>query len=342
MVTPPRLERGTPRSTIKGDRLSAADRPRQKIAAKPNKLLEFLQATTTLSDRARQPQTGASAYFWRIPLETRRHGEAGRIDGPGTQSVEGSRETLRGARPRRDRRLRGGLADRALSYVLRFRFQNASKKVTLGRFDPDANGLAENSRQGARGAKSVDGGAQAIGGRLGPRRRQEGRPTSRRASHSKGARRHTGGQGATARRLRQSCRRFISPRMAATCARPPEKRLPACSRRNWAPGKSVASAKLKRRTFTPLLDAVTARGAEITANRLHSYLRHFFVWAKGRKMIAASPLDGVCKPTSEKNRARSRALDDAELGRGLERRVRARLSVRAFFSTGDFAWRSSQ
>ncbi|HEY8066429.1 MAG TPA: Arm DNA-binding domain-containing protein, partial [Methylosinus sp.] len=32
---------------------------------------------------------------------------------------------------------------RALSYVLRFRFQGASKKVTLGRFDPDANGLAE-------------------------------------------------------------------------------------------------------------------------------------------------------------------------------------------------------
>jgi integrase len=62
-----------------------------------------------------------------------------------------------------------------------------------------------------------------------------------------------------------------------------------------------------------LLDAVTARGAEITANRLHSYLRHFFVWAKGRKMIAASPLDGVSKPTSEKNRSRSRALDDTEL-----------------------------
>ena len=30
-------------------------------------------------------------------------------------------------------------------------------------------------------------------------------------------------------------------------------------------------------------------------------------------MISASPLDGVSKPTSEKNRARSRALDDTEL-----------------------------
>ena len=32
---------------------------------------------------------------------------------------------------------------KALSYVVRFRFQNANKKVTLGRFDPDANGLGE-------------------------------------------------------------------------------------------------------------------------------------------------------------------------------------------------------
>ena len=41
----------------------------------------------------------------------------------------------------------------ALSYVLRFRFQNASKKFTLGRFDPDANGLAE-ARAKARGAQN--------------------------------------------------------------------------------------------------------------------------------------------------------------------------------------------
>jgi integrase len=72
-------------------------------------------------------------------------------------------------------------------------------------------------------------------------------------------------------------------------------------------------AEIETADVHALFDAVTARGAEITANRLHSYLRHFFVWAKGRKMIGASPLDGVSKPTSEKNRSRSRALDDTEL-----------------------------
>ena len=62
-----------------------------------------------------------------------------------------------------------------------------------------------------------------------------------------------------------------------------------------------------------LLDAVVARGAAITANRLHSYLRHLFNWAKGRTIVGVSPLDGVSKPISEKGRDRSRALEDDEL-----------------------------
>ena len=132
---------------------------------------------------------------------------------------------------------------RALSYVLRFRFQGASKKVTLGRFDLDANGLAEIRAKAREAQNQLTAARKPDGGHHGPRRRQEGRPAGRRASHSRGARRR-------ARRSR-SCSptpsarssRPIFRRMGAVCGRRPEKRLPACSRRNWAHGRSVASPK---------------------------------------------------------------------------------------------------
>ena len=62
-----------------------------------------------------------------------------------------------------------------------------------------------------------------------------------------------------------------------------------------------------------LLDRVVARGAEITANRLHAALRRMFRWAKERRIIQASPMDDIPPPISEKGRARERVLDDREL-----------------------------
>jgi integrase len=201
---------------------------------------------------------------------------------------------------------------RALSYVLRFRFQGASKKVTLGRFDPDANGLAE-IRAKAREAQtqltaarkpSADAldpaAAKRAARRAATRAVQQERAVAKAAKEpqadafDKVVETYLGTHG---RNLRPSTRKEIARLFA--------KELGAWAKRRVC--------EIETADVHALLDAVTARGAEITANRLHSYLRHFFVWAKSRKMIAASPLDGVSKPTSEKNRARSRALDDAEL-----------------------------
>jgi integrase len=202
---------------------------------------------------------------------------------------------------------------RALSYVLRFRFQGASKKVTLGRFDPDANGLAEirakareaqNQLTAARkpAADAMDPAAAKKAARLAAAQAvQKKRAVVKAAKEpqpdafDKVAGIYLATHG---RNLRASTRKEI--------ARLFDKELSA-----W---KNRRVGEIETADIHAVLDAITARGAEITANRLHSYLRHFFVWAKGRKMIAASPLDGVSKPTSEKNRARSRALDDAELG----------------------------
>jgi integrase len=200
----------------------------------------------------------------------------------------------------------------AVTYVLRFRFQKASKKVTLGRFDPNDDGLAEirvrareaqNQLTAARKptADALDPAAAKKVARLAAAQAvQKERAVVKAAkgpqpdAFDKVAEIYLATHG---RNLRASTRKEI--------ARLYDKELSA-----W---KNRRLGEIETADVHAVLDAITARGAEITANRLHSYLRHFFVWAKGRKLIATSPLDGVAKPTSEKNRARSRALDDAEL-----------------------------
>jgi integrase len=62
-----------------------------------------------------------------------------------------------------------------------------------------------------------------------------------------------------------------------------------------------------------LLDAVIARGATVAANRIFAALRRMFRWAKERRIISSSPCDDIRAPTSERGRARERALDDGEL-----------------------------
>ena len=201
---------------------------------------------------------------------------------------------------------------RALSYVLRFRFQNASKKATIGRFGPDANGLAEirakareaqNQLTAARkpAADALDPAAAKKAARLAATQAvQKERADSKAAKEpqpdafAKIVETYLATHG---RNLRASTRKEIARLFAKELGAWKERRL----------------SEIETADVHAILDAITARGSEITANRLHSYLRHLFVWAKGRKMIAISPLEGVAKPTSEKNRYRKRVLDNREL-----------------------------
>jgi len=201
---------------------------------------------------------------------------------------------------------------KALSYVVRFRFQNANKKVTLGRFDPDANGLAEirarareaqNQLMAARkpSATALDPAAAKKAARMAATQAiQKERAVANAAKEPQ-----PDAFGKVVETYLATHGRNLRPSTKKEIARLFDKELSA-----W---KGRRLGEIETTDIHAVLDAITARGAEITANRLHSYLRHFFVWAKGRKMIAASPLDGVSKPTSEKNRSRSRALDDTEL-----------------------------
>ena len=323
MVPPPRLERGTSRSTIKGDRLSAADKLRHKIVAKPRNVLAFLQRPTTLDDRVRQAQTGASAYLWRIPLESHRHGEP-----VGLTVLK-----LKALEPRdkpyevRDPAIIGGYVvvwpTRALSYVLRFRFQNASKKATIGRFGPVANGLAEIRAKAREAQNQLTAARKPAADALDPAAAKKAARLAATQAVQKERADFEGGQGAAARRLAKIVETYLAThgRNLRASTRKEIARLFAKELGAW---KERRLSEIETADVHAVFDAITARGSEITANRLHSYLRHLFVWAKGRKMIAASPLDGVSKPTSEKNRARSRASTTPNwpsFGKALQRSV---------------------
>ena len=200
----------------------------------------------------------------------------------------------------------------ALSYVVRFRFQGASKKVTLGRFDPDANGLAEirakareaqNQLTVARkpAADALDPAAAKKAARLAAVQAIQKQRTVIKAAQqpqpdafAKVVETYLATHG---RNLKPSTRKEVERILARETSAWRNKRL----------------VEITTADVHAALDAIVARGAAITANRLHSYLRHLFVWAKGRKIIEVSPLEGVVKPISEKGRDRSRALDDEEL-----------------------------
>jgi len=69
-----------------------------------------------------------------------------------------------------------------------------------------------------------------------------------------------------------------------------------------------------------LLDDIVAgdekkgvKPAPIAANRVRAALLTLFKWAKGRRLITASPAEGVPVPTKERGRDRDRTPDDAEL-----------------------------
>jgi integrase len=69
-------------------------------------------------------------------------------------------------------------------------------------------------------------------------------------------------------------------------------------------------AGLNRRTISPVIDAVAARGAKVTANRFRATLSHFFTWSMEKGYIDANPLIGM---TAFDEKPRERTLTDGEL-----------------------------
>ena len=70
-------------------------------------------------------------------------------------------------------------------------------------------------------------------------------------------------------------------------------------------------ASIDGRDVNSLLDAIVDRDAPIAANRVFSAGRKMFKWARGRKLIASSPFEGIDTPAPEVRRDRTPA--DSEL-----------------------------
>ena len=70
-------------------------------------------------------------------------------------------------------------------------------------------------------------------------------------------------------------------------------------------------AEITRRDVLDLLDRIVARGAPVTAIRVHAILTTLFRWAVDRGIVAVSPMAGLPAPAGKK--PRDRVLSDQEL-----------------------------
>jgi integrase len=196
----------------------------------------------------------------------------------------------------------------ATSYILRYRFRGRSKKLVIGKFNPDAGGLAE-VRRAAREAQN----------QLVQARRQNADEldpvTARRA--------------AKAQQAEQAC----AKRAAAMPARDLVERLveefiklyAQPHTKDWRETERIlkkeivgrwAGRRLSEITSAEIREAlreIKAR-APIAVNRIHGRFRKLCNWAVAEEIISASPVEKVKALTPEKNRARERVLSDNELG----------------------------
>ncbi|SDX55552.1 tyrosine-type recombinase/integrase [Thiocapsa roseopersicina] len=78
----------------------------------------------------------------------------------------------------------------------------------------------------------------------------------------------------------------------------------------FAEWRARPMTKITRRDVMDVLDVLTARGAEVMANRTLAYLSMLFGWALQREIIAADPTEHVKKPGAEQSRERVLTLEE--------------------------------
>jgi len=220
----------------------------------------------------------------------------------------------------------------ATSYILRYRFKGASKKLVIGRFNPDAGGLAE-VRRAAREAQN----------QLAQARRQnadELDPVAARRAAKAGrveqARAKRASEAAAARPARDLVERVVED-FIRRYAQPHTKDWRETDRilkkeivGRWAGRRlsEISGAEVRE-----ALREIKVR-APIAANRIHGRFRKLCNWALEEEIISASPVEKVRALTPEKGRARERVLSDPEL-RVIWRGGNSRLPIRSNFSTSD-------
>jgi hypothetical protein len=176
----------------------------------------------------------------------------------------------------------------AKSWAVRYRQNERSRKLTLGRF-PDL-GLADARQMTVKALERIKRGAD---------------PAQEKAQsrHETGAAGHKRGDTVSALVADYLKRNASRLRSAGEVKRIYDRDvLPVIGSR--------PVTDLTKRELLDLLDAIADRPAPVLANRAHAALSVLFNWAVARDWIAASPMAGISKPSAERSRDRILGHDE--------------------------------
>jgi integrase len=190
----------------------------------------------------------------------------------------------------------------AVSYVLRYRFNDKTCKLTLGKFDPDEGGLAK-ARAKAREARN------AIGQGIDPAAAKRDAKAARAVA---------------ARQAEASLEPApVAADLVETIAAEFIERHAKPNTRDWRETERLLQrnvvphwrgrrlSQITKADIHAILDLMIDRGAAVGANRVFAQLRKMCGWAVSRGLIERNPCDGITRPSSETKR--DRVLNDDEL-----------------------------
>ncbi len=200
----------------------------------------------------------------------------------------------------------------ATSYILRYRFRGASKKLVIGRFNPDAGGLAEVRRAAREAQNRVMEARRQNADELDPVAARK----AQKAQRTESARAERASENA-ARSARDLVERVVEDFIALYAKlhtkdwRETERLLKKEIVGRWAGRRlsEISGAEVRE-----ALREIKVR-APIAVNRIHGRFRKLCNWALEEEIISVSPVEKVRALTPEKNRARERVLSDEELRR---------------------------
>jgi integrase len=190
----------------------------------------------------------------------------------------------------------------AVSYVLRYRFNDKTCKLTLGRFDVDEGGLAK-VRAKAREARN------ALGQGIDPAAAKR-EAKALRAAIARQAEATLESAPGAADLVETVTAEFIE-RYAKPNTRDWKETQRLLERNIVAHWRGRRLSEISKADIHAVLDLMIDRGAAVGANRVFAQLRKLCNWAVGRGLIERSPCEGIDKPSSETKR--DRVLDDREL-----------------------------
>jgi integrase len=192
----------------------------------------------------------------------------------------------------------------ALSFVLRYRFNGAKRKLSIGRFDP-ATGLGDVRAKAhaaaadlAKARRDPENGVDPAAAKTQARREAA---EARRTAKAEADRSHHDSVEHVVAMFAK--RHLVNLRTGEDVKRALEREVVS----RW---KGRRLGELSRADLHDALDEVADR-APVQAARLKAYLSKLFKWARSRGLVERNPVEEIDRPSAET--VRDRVLDDGEL-----------------------------